>query len=121
MTYATADDVVELWAKEPEPEVRALITRRLAQLERKIVRRIPDLHSRVEAGLIDRAELIDVESDVVLRVVRNPEGYVSEADGAYEYQIGSDAASPALEPTEEEWARIGVTPPGRMFTLSPRL
>lgn len=34
MTYATVDDVTELWAREPEPEVRALIERQFARVER---------------------------------------------------------------------------------------
>lgn len=42
MAYATPEDVTTLWAKEPEPEVLALIERRLKQVERMIIRRIPE-------------------------------------------------------------------------------
>ena len=34
-----------------------------------------------------------MESDVVLRLVRNPEGYLSETDGDYTYMLRQDLAS----------------------------
>lgn len=72
MTYASAADVTTPWAKEPEPEVISLIERRLEQVERMIKRRIPDLAVRITAGDIDGADVVDIEADAVLRVVRNP-------------------------------------------------
>jgi hypothetical protein len=42
-----------------------------ACVERRILRRIPDLAYKVTAGDIDAADVIQVEADVVLRLVRN--------------------------------------------------
>lgn len=119
MTYATTDDVVALWAKEPEPEVLALISRRLAQVERMILRRVPDLADRITAGDVQLEDVVQVEADAVLRLVRNPEGYVSEQDGAYGYEIRRDLASGKLTILDEEWKLLGWTR-SRMFTLDPR-
>ncbi|AGK85977.1 head-to-tail adaptor [Mycobacterium phage Kerberos] len=120
MAYATADDVVTLWAKEPEPEVMALIERRLEQVERMIRRRIPDLDARVSSDIF-RADLIDIEADAVLRLVRNPEGYLSETDGAYTYQLQADLSQGKLVILDEEWTTLGVNRLSRMSTIVPNI
>lgn len=121
MAYASAQDVVILWAKEPEPEVMALIERRLDQVERMIKRRIPDLDQKVDESDVFKADLIDIEADAVLRLVRNPEGYVSETDGAYTYQLASDLAGGKLTITDDEWEILGVRARRRMSVLVPEL
>ncbi|WP_420879818.1 Gp19/Gp15/Gp42 family protein [Rhodococcus sp. (in: high G+C Gram-positive bacteria)] len=120
MTYATSADVTTLWAKEPEPEVVALIKRRLEQVERMIVRRIPDLAARIAAGDIDEADVVDIEAEAVLRVVRNPEGYATETDGGYSYQFNGEASSGKLEILPEEWKTLGIRP-SKVFAIVPNL
>ncbi len=119
MAYATADDVVTLWAKEPEPEVMVLIERRLEQVERMIRRRIPTLDALVAASDTFEADLIDIEADSVLRLVRNPEGYLSETDGAYTYQLQQDLSAGRLQVLDDEWTILGVFRLSRMSTLAP--
>jgi uncharacterized protein YcaQ len=119
-TYAAAADVVTLWAREPEPEVMALIERRLAQVERMILRRIPDLADHIAIGRIDVTDVADIEAEAVLRLVRNPEGYASESDGTYSYQFNREAASGRLEILAEEWERLSIKP-SRMFSITPKL
>ncbi|UJD20858.1 head-to-tail adaptor [Mycobacterium phage Zimmer] len=121
MAYATANDVVVLWAKEPEPEVMALIERRLAQVERMIRRRIPDLDVKVAANATFKADLIDIEADVVLRLVRNPEGYMSETDGSYTYQLSADLSTGKLSVNDEEWQILGVNRLSRMSVIAPNI
>ncbi|BBX09493.1 Gp19/Gp15/Gp42 family protein [Mycolicibacterium aichiense] len=121
MSYATSNDVVVLWAKEPEPEVMALIERRLEQVERMIKRRIPDLATKVEESETFKADLIDIEADAVLRLVRNPEGYMSETDGSYMYQLRTDLASGKLEILAEEWQILGVNRLSRMSVIAPEI
>jgi hypothetical protein len=43
MTYAKAADVQAIYGKSLTTDETALVERRLAQVERKILRRIPDL------------------------------------------------------------------------------
>lgn len=119
MAYATAADVVTLWAKEPEAEVMTLIERRLEQVERMIRRRIPTLDALAAASETFEADLIDIEADAVLRLVRNPEGYLSETDGAYTYQLQSDLSSGKLQVLDEEWTTLGVFRLSRMSIIAP--
>ncbi|QBJ00207.1 head-to-tail adaptor [Mycobacterium phage Pharaoh] len=121
MAFAKASDVVTLWAKEPEPEVMALIERRLAQVERMIRRRIPDLDTKAAANPTFKADLIDIEADVVLRLVRNPEGYMSETDGSYTYQIQADLTTGKLSVNDEEWQILGVNRLSRMSVIAPSI
>lgn len=122
MAYATTEDVTTLWAKEPEPEILTLITRRLAQVERMILRRIPDLAGRIADGRIDLDDVVDIEADAVLRLVRNPEGYFSETDGNYTYMLRADLSSSGkLEITDEEWETLGVNAHSRVNVLVPKL
>ena len=121
MAYATAADVVTLWAKEPEPEVMTLIERRLEQVERMIRRRIPLLDAKVAASETFEADLIDIEADAVLRLVRNPEGYLSETDGTYTYQLQSDLSSGRLEILDDEWVILGVNRLSRMSVIAPNI
>ncbi|ADB93714.1 head-to-tail adaptor [Mycobacterium phage RedRock] len=121
MAYATANDVVVLWAKEPEPEVMALIGRRLEQVERMIKRRIPTLELQAATDATFKADLIDIEADAVLRLVRNPEGYLSETDGAYTYQLQSDLSQGRLVILDEEWETLGVNSLKRSFVIVPNV
>ena len=121
MSFAQPSDVVVLWAKEPEPEVLALIQRRLDQVERMIRRRIPNLDVKVAASATFRADLVDIEADAVLRLVRNPEGYISETDGAYTYMLANAITSGTLEVTDSEWTILGVLRLSRMSTLAPSI
>ena len=121
MAYASANDVVTLWAKEPEPEVMSLIERRLEQVERMIKRRIPDLETRVGASATFLDDLIDIEADVVLRLVRNPEGYMSETDGSYTYMLQSDLAAGKLKILDDEWQILGVNRLSRMSVIVPQV
>jgi len=121
VAYATASDVVTLWAKEPEPEVMALIERRLEQVERLIRRRIPSLDTLVSTSETFEADLIDIEADAVLRLVRNPEGYLSETDGAYTYQLQTDLNNGRLTVLDDEWTILGVYRLSRMSVIAPAI
>lgn len=118
MAYATADDVAVRWARELSCEEAALVNTRLEDVERMIRRTIPDLDDQIAAGTIDAEDVVQVESDAVLRLARNPEGYYSETDGNYTYMLQKDIASGKLEITEDEWTILGVVR-DRFFTLRP--
>lgn len=118
MAFASADDVSVRWGRQLTDEETALIEVRLADVERMIVRRIPDLELLVLDGSIDVEDVRQVEADCVLRLARNPEGYVSETDGNYTYTLHKELASGKLMITPEEWEILGVSPSG-FFTLVP--
>lgn len=120
MAYATATDVQTVLGRTLEPKETALVERRLAQVERMILRRIPDLAAQIDAGDLNEADVIDIEAEAVLRLVRNPEGYASESDGTYSYQFDRNAASGKLEILPHEWELLGIKP-SRMFSIVPNL
>lgn len=120
MAHAKAADVQAVLGRTLTTEDTALVERRLAQVERKILRRIPDLAAQIDAGDLDEADVVDIEAEAVLRLVRNPEGYASESDGTYSYQFNRETASGRLEILPEEWERLGIKP-SRMFSLAPSI
>jgi hypothetical protein len=97
-----------------------MVERRLAQVERMILRRIPDLAAQIGAGDLDEADVIDIEAEAVLRVIRNPEGLRSETDGSYGYQLSREAADNSLRILPEEWQLLGIRP-SKMFSIVPNL
>jgi hypothetical protein len=118
MTFATADDVQTLLGRTLEPEETAMVERRLAQVERMILRRVPDLAGQTEAGQIDPDDVRDIQAEAVLRAIRNPEGLRSENDGNYGYERSAEAADNRLRLTAEEWQVLGIRP-SRMFSIGP--
>ncbi|KKW64985.1 hypothetical protein AAV95_09085 [Mycolicibacterium elephantis] len=120
MAYAKATDVQTIYGKTLTLEETALVNCRLEQVERKILRTIPDLTDQIAAGAIDRDDVIDVEAEAVLRVICNPEGFFSEQDGSYGYQLSREVADNSLRVTAEELERLGIEP-SRMYSIVPNL
>lgn len=119
MVYATATDVQTSLGRELDAAEVDMVNRRLAQAERLILKRIPDLAEKIADGDLDLDDVIDVEAEAVLRLVRNPEGYVAEGDGQYNYRINPDDKPGQLHITDDEWQALGARPRGRMFALCP--
>ena len=107
MAHAVVDDVELRWGRTPSDEESAVIETRLEDVERMIYRRLPDLDQWIADGDVSLADVIQVESEVVLRLVRNPEGYLSESDGNYSYQMQRELASGRLTILPEEWEMLG--------------
>ena len=120
MAYATANDVQARLGRQLTDEETPMVGARLEDVERMIRRRIPDLDEKVTEGVIDEEDVIQVESDAVLRVVRNPDGVYSETDGTYSYSLRRDVASGSLEITTSEWAALGAGSAFGVINLSPR-
>jgi hypothetical protein len=120
VALATASDVQDILGRELDTAETALVERRLEQVERILLRRIPDLLEQIDAGDLDEADVIDIEAEAVLRVIKNPEGYLSENDGQYGYQLNREAADNSLRILPEEWSLLGIRP-SRMFQIVPNL
>jgi hypothetical protein len=108
MAYAAAEDVQARFLRTLDTDEQRVVTTRLDDAERMIRRRITDLDAQIVAGTIDQDDVIQVEADMVLRLIRNPDGYSSETDGNYSYTISSQVASGVLEVLPDEWALLGV-------------
>ncbi|AOT25471.1 head-tail adaptor Ad1 [Mycobacterium phage BabyRay] len=120
MAIATAQDVENRWVRELSEEETTLVNTRLADAERMIRRRIKDLDDKITAGDIDPEDVKQVEADMVLRLLRNPEGFTQETDGNYTYMLHQQLASGRLEVTDDEWETLGIRRRG-MFVLYPHI
>lgn len=111
-TYATATDVTDRLGRDVSDDTAliTLITTRLADAERLIKRRIPTLVDQLTADppTIDVEDVKQVEAEAVLRLARNPNGYVSETDGTYTYQLAQNISAGTLEILPSEWELLGV-------------
>lgn len=108
MAYASSVDVVTRLGRELSDEEAILVSTRLDDVERLIRRRIPDLDEQVNSGSVDEDDLIQVEAEAVLRLIRNPDGLFSETDGNYSYMYSKEAATGRLEILPSEWALLGI-------------
>ncbi|WP_280442933.1 Gp19/Gp15/Gp42 family protein [Nocardia brasiliensis] len=105
---ATPEDVARWLGRalsEPERNLAAVLVDGAA---RKIMARIPDLAAKLTAGALDIETVIMVQANAVCRVLRNPDGYRSEAAGTFSYQVDSRVAAGFLAILPEEWRDLGV-------------
>jgi hypothetical protein len=122
MAYALPEDVSKRHiGEELDAQVLAVVGVRLDDAERKLKSRLPDLDDRITAGTLDVEDVKQVESEMVLRLIRNPEGFTQESDGNYSYMLSAAVASGRLEVRDDEWRQLGVR--RAVFTIStlPRM
>lgn len=108
MAFATFDDVQARYHLPIDAELRPLVEIRLDDAEAKIRSRIPALDELILQGRVAEATVIRVTAEAVIRLVRNPDGYVSETDGSYTYQLGYGSGTSELTITKEDWRDLGV-------------
>ncbi|MEO6089642.1 MAG: Gp19/Gp15/Gp42 family protein [Umezawaea sp.] len=108
MVFAVAQDVEQRLGRPLDAAEAQIVEARLGDAELLLRSRIPDLTARVASGALARDAVVMVEADMVLRLVRNPEGYAQESDGNYSYLLRTDVASGRLTVLGAEWTLLGV-------------
>lgn len=108
MAHAQPSDVQVRLGRELDAEETALVEARLDDVERIILSRIPDLDARIMSGALSAEVVKQVEADSVIRLVRNPDGYIQESDGSYSYQLSHEVAAGRLTILPDEWRLLGV-------------
>lgn len=121
MAYATFDDVQARYHLPIEDELRPLVETRLEDAEAKIRTRIPALDELIRQGRVSRETVIRVTAEAVIRLVRNPDGYISETDGSYTYQLSYGSGSSELTITKEDWRDLGVSGGISVLHVGPSL
>lgn len=109
MAYATVTDVQNRYHETLDETLELLVTTRLADAELLIRHRIADLDDQIDAETIDQAIVVMIEAEMVLRLVRNPDGFSQESDGNYSYAIYQQVASGRLEILASEWELLGIS------------
>lgn len=107
MALATVEDVQARLDRPLTDEERVWAETLLGDAEVKLLRRIPDLLERAAADPGFRRAVVMVESNAVLRVLRNPEGYRQETEGNYGYSLSAAVASGHLFIMDSEWDDLG--------------
>ena len=108
MAYAELADVQARYHLPIDSSMEPLVLARLQDAEDKIRIRIPDLDERVDQGIISKNTVVRVTADAVIRLVRNPDGYISETDGNYTYQLSFDGGGSDLTISPAEWRDLGI-------------
>ncbi|GAB3475296.1 Gp19/Gp15/Gp42 family protein [Amycolatopsis cihanbeyliensis] len=119
MPLATVTDVQSRLGRTLSPEEQDQAAVLLGDAEVRLKARIPDLLDQVASGSLDEAVVVQVEANMVARVLRNPDGYVAETDGNYSYQKAQDATAGRLMVLDDEWSLLGLR--RGMVVLTPRL
>src|SRR5690606_41423625 len=73
MAYATPEDVEARLGRPLEEWERTVVAQRLEDAELILRSRIPDLDERIADGRVSEDAVVMVESEMVMRLVRNPE------------------------------------------------
>lgn len=108
MSYAQLADVQTRLGRPLTDDEKTQAETLLDDVELEIRSRIPDLDDRIANGDLSEDVVIRVEASAVKRVIQNPDGYTSETDGDYTYQLNPRLSSGELDITEHEWTLLGV-------------
>jgi len=120
VTYATVADVsTRLGRPIADPDEVAQAQAWLDDTEAIILGRLPDLAAAIELGMPTMATLVMVESNAVIRKIRNPEGYTSETIDDYTYRYNEQVRRGDIFLTDEEWALLRPAVSGGAFSTSP--
>lgn len=121
MTYATFEDVAVRYFRPLDSELHPLVEIRLQDAENRIRTRVKDLDSRIMENAFYRDVIVQVCADAVIRLIRNPEGYVQESNGDYTYMLSQALADGRLTILPEEWQSLGVRRSVGVVHVIPRL
>lgn len=119
MSYASSSDVQDRLGRPLTEDETTQVEALLADAEVLIKQKIPDLDEKVESEEISTQVVVMVESNAVVRLLRNPNGYTGETDGTYSYQISWRLASGSLTITDHEWGLLGLS--SGVFSVNPRV
>ena len=105
MAYAVLTDVADRLGRAiSESDEVTQVNTWIADAERKIARRIPDLAPRILDAKITPEDVTMVVAQAVVRKVKNPDGKQNERVDDYSYGLVSDSAQAEIYITDEEWA-----------------
>lgn len=104
--YATVADIEARWGSSlgsQQQQVQAMIDDAHAYVRA----RVPTVDARVTAGTVDPAVITSVIAQMVLSVLRNPEGLRSEMAGVFQRQLDTSAAAGRITLTDEQLMLLG--------------
>lgn len=108
MAYATPADVEARLGRPLYEAETVIVDARLGDAELILRSKIPALDDNVAASATYEQAVVMVESDMVIRLIKNPDGFMQESKADYSYMRATGFASGRLEVLPEEWDILGV-------------
>lgn len=71
----------------------------------------------IDASQVAPDVIADVQTDMIVRVLRNPDGFETEGDGQYSYRLRAEASG-KIELTEQDRQKLGIAGEG-LFIWNP--
>lgn len=112
----TTGDLEARW-RPLTPDEQTTANSRLGDAWAILTRRLPTLQGRIDAGTVDVDVVTYVVCEMVLRALRNPEGYTQEATGPFSASRDVNVASGRVTVTAEELALLSASPTPRVGTI----
>jgi len=108
--FATADDVEDLRPLDADERDRAAVLLRYASAQ--IRRQLPDIDARIAAGQLDADLARYVTVQMVVRVLRNPDGVLQETVGPSSISYDRTQSTGQLALAPDELAMLTPAPTG---------
>lgn len=116
---ASTSDIVDAWRLLVGDEIH--VARSKLTFASAIVRaEIRDVDDRITAGTLDPNLVTGVVVEMVLRVMRNPDGKVEEQIEDYRYRLDSAQSTGGMYLSDVERALLGPRA-GRAFSIAPQI
>lgn len=118
-TIASASDIEARW--RPLSDAQKTVVAALAgDVYRRLLARIPDLEDRAAADPDGfGADVIQVQANAVIRVLKNPDGKRQESIDDYSWTRDRAISAGELMVLGSEWALLGVNAKrGKAFTIN---
>lgn len=116
--YATVEDVAARYEGVLTESQQHWVETLLGDAEQIMRESAPSMDARIASGVLDTATVVRIACTLVLSVVRNPSGFVSQTAGEFSYQYPSGTTGAGLRmrlSQADRRALTGIT--GRVNTI----
>lgn len=119
MAWATFEDVTVRWVGPGVPTDEALVEALIADAEQVILASYPAIQNRIDAESLPAARVTLVVTQMVSRVLRNPEGLTSwqQTTGPFSQARSYGAGSTGLYLTDDEIRMLAPITKGKAFEI----
>lgn len=105
--YATVPDIEVRWGQTVTEPVRAQVQALVDDAHAYMRARVPAIDARVRAGTVAAATVTLVLGQMVVSVLRNPEGLKMEMAGVFQRQLDTTASAGRLTLSDEQLLLLG--------------
>lgn len=119
MAYATWNDVEKRFDRDLTEREKIQVTEWIEDLEAEILGRIPNLAALIADGKLQARTVTKIMAAAVIRVLRNPDGKLTERIDDYSWTRSANTATGALGLLDSEWDELTPQSATDAFTIRP--